>query len=158
VQLLADVCGIPVILPGLDDSGGGSSVVLGAAMLGRFAAEVTTELSSSGPKRTSGDFNESIGLEDQGVHAGQTRQERAPVPVLRTQLDVDQESKRFGAGARLWNIMVRSNHPCRLPTASTLHSHSQPPPIHPTIFPTTALYPYAPSLSQSSLCAVAGFH
>jgi hypothetical protein len=104
VQLVADVCGIPVVLPGLD-SDGGTSVVRGAAMLGRFAAEVTTELSS---KRASG-ASESIGSEDQGVqHAGpgQTRQEPAPVPVLPTQLDVDQESKGFGA-ARLWNIMVR---------------------------------------------------
>ncbi len=36
VQLLADLCGIPIILPGLD---GGTSVVLGAAMPGRFAAD-----------------------------------------------------------------------------------------------------------------------
>jgi len=42
-QLLADVCRIPVILPGLD---GGTSVVPGAAMPGRFAAEVTAELSN----------------------------------------------------------------------------------------------------------------
>ncbi|KAF9480235.1 Pentulose kinase [Pholiota conissans] len=35
MQLFADVCGMPVVLP--EDSGG--AVVLGAAMLGRFAAE-----------------------------------------------------------------------------------------------------------------------
>jgi len=94
VQLLADVCGIPVILPGLD---GGTSVVLGAAMLGRFAAEVTTELSSPASS-----VLKSVGSGDQDLHAGQTRRERAP--VLPTQLDVDQQSKRFGA--RLWNIIV----------------------------------------------------
>ena len=93
MQLLADVCGVPVILPGLD---GGTSVVLGAAMLGRFAAEVTTEHSSP----ASGVL-QSVVPEDQDLLAGQTRQERAP--VLPTQLD--QESK--GLGARLWNIMVR---------------------------------------------------
>jgi len=95
---------------------------------------------------SSGDFNESIGLEDQGVHAGQTRQERAPVPVLRTQLDVDQESKRFGEAARLWNIMVRSNHPCHLPISIhsplTLSTHTHNP------HPPTLLYfpppPYSP--------------
>ena len=101
VQLLADVCGIPVILPGLD---GGTSVVVGAAMLGRFAAEVTAELSSP----ASGVL-QSDGSEDQDLRAGQTRQERAPIPP--TQLD--QESK--GLGARLWNIMVR--------IAYRLHSH-----------------------------------
>ena len=35
MQLFADVCSMPVVLP--QDSG--SAVVLGAAMLGRFAAE-----------------------------------------------------------------------------------------------------------------------
>jgi hypothetical protein len=95
VQLLADVCGIPVILPGLD---GGTSVVLGSAMLGRFAAEVTAELSSP----ASGGLK-SIGSEAKYRHAGQTRQERAP--VLPTQADVDRESSRFGP--RLWHIMVR---------------------------------------------------
>lgn len=95
VQLLADVCGIPVILPGLD---GGTSVVLGAAMLGRLAAEVTAELSNP----ASGGLK-SIGSENKGRDTGQTRQERAP--ILPTQLDVDRESKHFGP--RLWHIMVR---------------------------------------------------
>lgn len=100
MQLLADVCGIPVVLP----PDGGTSVVLGAAMLGRFAAEVTTALSNPASGAS--------GSEDQEEqHAGQTRQERAP--VLRTQQDVDRESKRVGP--RLWNIMVR--------IAYRLHSH-----------------------------------
>jgi glycerol kinase len=129
VQLLADVCGIPVILPGLD---GGSSVVLGAAMLGRFATEVTTQLSNP----ASG-ASKSIGSEDQGLHAGQTRQERAP--VLRTQLDVDRESKGFGS--RLWNIMVR--------IAYRLHSHPLYVPTHRT---PTALCPH--HLGPASLRAV----
>jgi len=127
VQLLANVCGIPVILPGFD---GGTSVVLGAAMLGRFAAEVTTELSSP----ASGVL-QSFGSEHQDLHAGQTRQERAP--VLPTQLDVDRESKGFGA--RLWNIMVR--------IACRLHSHLLCSPR------TTYPPPYAPP-SWSSLRAV----
>lgn len=110
VQLLADVCGIPVILPGLD---GGTSVVLGAAMLGRFAAEVTTQLSDRALQAS-----KSIGSEYQGLHAGQTRQERAP--VLRTQLEVDEESKGFGA--RLWSIMVR--------IAYRLHTHELYFPTH----------------------------
>jgi len=125
VQLLADVCGIPIILPGLD---GGTSVVLGAAVLGRFAAEVTTELSdpASGASKT-------IGSEDQGLHASQTRQER--VPVLPRQLDVDRESKGFGA--RLWNIMVRiayrlHSHLLYFPTHQTPH---RPMPHHPASSP-----------------------
>ena len=129
VQLIADVCGIPVILPGLD---GGTSVVIGAAMLGRFAAEVTTQLSGPASRAF-----KSIGSEDEVLHAGQTRQERAP--VLRSQLDVDQESKRFGA--HLWKIMVRIA--CR---ASTPIYYASPRTNH----------PYAPPCppSRSSLCAV----
>jgi ribulose kinase len=124
MQLLADVCGIPVILPGLD---GGSSVVLGAAMLGRFAAELTAELSSP-----ASDVLQSVGSEDQNLHVDQTRQERAP--VLPTQLD--QERKSFGA--HLWNIMVR--------IAYRLHSQL---PYSPR---TNSPPPYAP-LSRSSLRA-----
>jgi sugar (pentulose or hexulose) kinase len=37
VQLMADACGLPVIL---SDEANAGSVVLGAAMLGRYAAEV----------------------------------------------------------------------------------------------------------------------
>lgn len=37
MQLLANVCGIPVVLPANSDA----SVVLGAAILGRFAKEVS---------------------------------------------------------------------------------------------------------------------
>jgi ribulose kinase len=37
VQLMADVCGLPVVL---SDEVNAGSVVLGAAMLGRYAAEV----------------------------------------------------------------------------------------------------------------------
>ncbi len=37
MQLLANVCGIPVILP----ANSGAAVVLGAAILGRFAKEVS---------------------------------------------------------------------------------------------------------------------
>lgn len=130
VQLLADVCGIPVILPGLD---GGSSVVLGAAMLGRFAAEVTTQLSVS--SSASGAFK-STGSEDHGLYADQTRQERAP--DLPTQLD--QQSK--GLGAKLWNIMVRIALP---PPLYFLHSTHQTPP--------TTLCPSTISV-QPSVCAV----
>ena len=36
MQLLADTCGMPVVLP----ANSGAAVVLGAAMLGRFAAEL----------------------------------------------------------------------------------------------------------------------
>jgi ribulose kinase len=39
MQLLADCCGVPVVLP----ADGGTAVVLGAAMLGRFAAEAKGE-------------------------------------------------------------------------------------------------------------------
>ena len=39
VQLMADACGVPVVLP--DRDLGPSPVVLGAAMLGRYAAEMT---------------------------------------------------------------------------------------------------------------------
>jgi len=38
MQLIADTCSIPVILPHTPSA----AVVLGAAMLGRFAAEVST--------------------------------------------------------------------------------------------------------------------
>ena len=37
MQLLANVCGIPVVLP----ANSGAAVVLGAAILGRFAKEVS---------------------------------------------------------------------------------------------------------------------
>ena len=39
MQLLANVCNMPVVLPAED----GTAVVLGAAMLGRFAAEADTK-------------------------------------------------------------------------------------------------------------------
>ena len=39
VQLMADACGVPVVLP--DHDLGPSPVVLGAAMLGRYAAEMS---------------------------------------------------------------------------------------------------------------------
>ncbi|KAF8883452.1 FGGY family of carbohydrate kinase [Infundibulicybe gibba] len=40
MQLFADVCGMPVVLPAEDSA----AVVLGAAMLGRFAAEMQTQV------------------------------------------------------------------------------------------------------------------
>jgi len=125
VQLLADVCGIPIVLPGLD---GGTSVVLGAAMLGRFAAEVTAELSNHASGGLKG-----IGSEDQDIHAGQTRQERAP--VLPTQPDVDRESKGFGA-ARLWKIMVRMAY--RLQSQSLYSPRTKLPTA---LCPTTSVQP-----------------
>jgi len=48
MQLLANVCKMPVVLPA-DES---ASVVLGAAMLGRFAAEAETK--GDGMKKMSG--------------------------------------------------------------------------------------------------------
>lgn len=63
MQLLANVCQIPVILP----PNAGAAVVLGAAMLGRFAHNVTEDLG----------------------HRGVTQ-------GLRTQSDVDEESERVG--------------------------------------------------------------
>jgi ribulose kinase len=63
MQLLADVCKMPVILP----NNCSAAVVLGAAMLGKFAKEVTDDLAS-----------------------------RGQVPRLQTQADADNESQRVG--------------------------------------------------------------
>ena len=43
MSLLAQTCGIPVVLPSSPALAGPGAVVLGAAMLGRFAAEVMPE-------------------------------------------------------------------------------------------------------------------
>ena len=130
VQLLADACGIPVTLPGLD---GGSSVVLGAAMLGRFAADVIIELSSA-----SGAFK-STGPEDHGLYADQTKQERAP--ILPTPSDVNQQSK--GLGASLGNTS---------PIASNifLYSTHQTPPTTLCLPLSRSSLPYAPCPSHCS--------
>jgi ribulose kinase len=77
MQLLADVCKIPVVLP----KDGGAAVVLGATMLGRFAHEVRDDMLAS---------------------AGQDKGE--DLPTLASQEEVDQESGRVGE--RLWDIMV----------------------------------------------------
>ncbi len=63
MQLFANVCQLPVVIPPHP----GAAVVLGAAMLGRFAHNVTDD------------------LERRGVAEG-----------LRTQADVDKESERVG--------------------------------------------------------------
>lgn len=63
VQLLADVCKVPIILP----NNHSAAVVLGAAMLGKFAQEVTNDMATRG---------EESGLQSQG--------------------DVDKESERVG--------------------------------------------------------------
>lgn len=63
MQLLADVCKMPVILP----NNYSAAVVLGAAMLGKFAKEMTEGLASRGQP-----------------------------PCLHTQADVDNESQRVG--------------------------------------------------------------
>jgi ribulose kinase len=63
MQLLADVCKIPVILP----NNSSAAVVLGAAMLGKFAKEMTDDLAS-----------------------------RGQFTCLQTQVDVDNESQRVG--------------------------------------------------------------
>lgn len=81
VQLLADVCNVGVVLP----HDGDTAVVLGAAMLGRFAHEVTREL--------------------QAKHAQDGKSVEVGEAVLKTQQDVERESERFGE--RLWHIMVR---------------------------------------------------
>jgi ribulose kinase len=52
MQLFADVCGIEVILP----QSHSAAVVLGAAMLGRFAAEVTNK----GGKMSAEEINENL--------------------------------------------------------------------------------------------------
>ncbi|KAG8997560.1 hypothetical protein FRB90_012482 [Tulasnella sp. 427] len=72
MQLIADVCSMPVILPHSPSA----AVVVGAAMLGRFAAEVT------------------------GIHAKEVTGE----DLFQTQSKVDEvgESEK----ERLWNIMV----------------------------------------------------
>jgi hypothetical protein len=93
-------------------------------MLGRFAAEVSAEP----PPRCL----KSIGSEAKYRHAGQTRQERAP--VLPAQADVDRESSRFGP--RLWHIMVR--------IAYCLHSpllYFPTPQLPTTLCPTTSVQP-----------------
>lgn len=78
MQLLADVCKIPVILP----EDGGAAVVLGAAMLGRFAHEVRDDMLESAGESKGGNLS-AFGSQD----------------------EVERESGRVGG--RLWDIMVR---------------------------------------------------
>ena len=63
---------MPIILP----ANHSAAVVLGAAMLGKFAAEVTDDMRRRGTNE----------------------------PVLKTQKDVEEEGGRLGE--RLWDIMV----------------------------------------------------
>lgn len=72
MQLIADVCSLPVILPHSPST----AVVVGAAMLGRFAAEVT------------------------GIHA----KEVAGEDLFQSQAKVDEVSR--SEKERLWEIMV----------------------------------------------------
>jgi ribulose kinase len=48
MRLLADVCNMPVVVPGLGAGADAGAVVVGAAMLGRFAAEVAAAAAASG--------------------------------------------------------------------------------------------------------------
>lgn len=72
MQLIADVCSVPVVLPHSPSA----AVVVGAAMLGRFAAEVT------------------------GIHA----KDVAGEDLFQSQAKVDEVS--HSEKERLWEIMV----------------------------------------------------
>ena len=77
-QLLADTCGMRVQMP----TEASASVVLGSALLGRLASEVTQ---------------------------AETGAPRAPAPVLPGQADVDRVGMQFEN--RLWHIMEESTRP-----------------------------------------------
>lgn len=77
MQLMADVCNVPVILPHSPSA----AVVIGAAMLGRFAAEVT------------------------GIHAKEVQGEDLFLNQQKV-VDVSQAEKE-----RLWEIMVEMTLP-----------------------------------------------
>ena len=79
MQLMATVCGVPVILPHSPSA----AVVVGAAMLGRFAAEVT------------------------GVHAKEVSGEDLFITQGKVQ-EISQMEKE-----RLWEIMVDMTQPGR---------------------------------------------
>lgn len=110
VQLLADVCNVGVVLPG---DGGGTAVVAGAAMLGRFAHEITRDLRVDHQQSGAGDQDLTQAVHD--IHQA---------PVLRTQQDVDRASERFGE--RLWTIMVCQIFAIRLPRCIRCNTPAHP--------------------------------